>query len=316
MDEITARESAAPSLLDGYAQQGRMFLFNAAQNLIQFGRVLVEAKPLVPRGQFESWVRDNFGVSERTAQGYMAVYRRFGTQEQYRDIQFSKLQEMLALPEGTEAQFVKENEIEDMTAREVKRAVQQAKAEAQAEIERERAAREAAEQKARELASTPPEAPEEIIDELNGKEAELQKYKLELARVGETQQELIKQRNAATRELYEAQRSLQETEEMLREHQRQYNDMQEELLNAQSAIAKGDAERSISQQLTPEEFAAAVRQFIGSVAQMPYMGTSFSLMDHQEIAQYDEFLQTVEDWAKRARTALNTVDCEAFIDGE
>jgi len=46
-------------------------------------------------------VKNNFGISERTAQGYMAVYRRFGVKEQYRNVQFSKLQEMLALPEIT-----------------------------------------------------------------------------------------------------------------------------------------------------------------------------------------------------------------------
>lgn len=101
---------------------------------------------------------------------------------------------------------------------------------------------------------------------------------------------------------------------MLAESQQQYNRMQTELLNAQSAIAKGDAERSINQQLTAEAFAAAVRQFMGSVAQMPYMGAAFAMMDAQEVGQYDAFLQTIEDWTKRARTALSMVSCEVTID--
>ncbi len=316
MNEITTREENLPATLDSYAQQGRMFLFNAAQNLIQFGRVLIEAKPLVPRGQFEGWVKNNFGISERTAQGYMAVYRRFGVKEQYRNVQFSKLQEMLALPEGTEEQFSAEHNLDDMSAREIKRAVQQAKAEAQAEIEKERTAREAAEAKIREMESREPELPEDVIAELGEKDRTIQEYKAELERVGRTQQELIDQRNTANRELADAKRDLQETEDMLTESQQEYNRMQTELLNAQSAIAKGDAERNISQQLTAEDFASAVRQFVSSVAQMPYMGTTFATMDNQEIRQYDEFLQTVEDWAKRARKALNTIDCEVLIDGQ
>ena len=95
---------------------------------------------------------------------------------------------------------------------------------------------------------------------------------------------------------------------MLRESQEGYDRMQTELLNAQSTLAKGDAERVISEQLTAEDFAAAVRQFIGSVAQMPFMGKTFAAMQHNEVQQYDELLSTVEDWAKRARTALNMID--------
>ena len=57
MEEMAVRQENNPAILENYVQQGRMFLYNAAQNLIQYGRVLVEAKPLVPRGQFESWVK-------------------------------------------------------------------------------------------------------------------------------------------------------------------------------------------------------------------------------------------------------------------
>ena len=120
--------------------------------------------------------------------------------------------------------------------------------------------------------------------------------------------DVLEEKNSLTRELSAAQRELKETEEMLRESQEGYDRMQTELLNAQSTLAKGDAERVISEQLTAEDFAAAVRQFIGSVAQMPFMGKTFAAMQHNEVQQYDELLSTVEDWAKRARTALNMID--------
>ena len=83
-----------------------------------------------------------------------------------------------------------------------------------------------------------------------------------------------------------------------------------------TVIGAGLAGSECAWQLTAEDFASAVRQFVSSVAQMPYMGTTFATMDNQEIRQYDEFLQTVEDWAKRARKALNTIDCEVLIDGQ
>lgn len=97
VEEMTVKQVEFPATLDPYVQQGRMFLFNAAQNLIQYGRVLTEAKPLVPRGQFENWVRLNFNMSERSAQGYMQVWKRFGSNAQLADVQFSNLQKMLDL---------------------------------------------------------------------------------------------------------------------------------------------------------------------------------------------------------------------------
>lgn len=313
MDEMEKRQGYFPASLDSYVQQGRMFLFNAAQNLIQYGRVLVEAKPLVPRGQFENWVQTNFNMSERTAQGYMAVWKRFGKNEQLQAVQFSNLQKMLALPEGAETKFTEEHDLENMTAREVERAVKAAKAEAQSQIDREREAREAAERRAMEAeheAALTPAA-------LREKDAEISKYQ-ELSRQFQEEAEAAKRDHRLTlTELQSTKQELREAEEMLAESQQSYDRMQAELLNAQSTIARGDAERVISEQLTAEDFSAAVRAFLGSVAQMPYMGATFSqIVDMREYRQWDELLQAVEDWAVKARQALKTTDQKGdIIDG-
>lgn len=313
MDEMEKRQGYFPASLDSYVQQGRMFLFNAAQNLIQYGRVLVEAKPLVPRGQFENWVQTNFNMSERTAQQYMAVWKRFGKNESLQAVQFSNLQKMLALPEGTETKFSEEHDLENMTAREVEKAVKAVKAEAQSQIDREREAREAAERRAMEAeheAALTPAA-------LREKDAEISKYQ-ELSRQFQEEAEAAKRDHRLTlTELQSTKQELRETEEMLAESQQSYDRMQAELLNAQSTIARGDAERIISEQLTAEDFSAAVRAFLGSVAQMPYMGTTFSqIVDMREYRQWDELLQAVEDWTVKARQALKTTDQKGdIIDG-
>lgn len=102
---------------------------------------------------------------------------------------------------------------------------------------------------------------------------------------------------------------------MLSENQQAYDRMQSELLNAQSLMARGDAERVISDQLTAEDFSAAVRLFLGSTAQMPYMGSTFAqISDMREYRQWNELLQAVEDWTNKARKALDTVRGEV-IDG-
>ncbi len=310
MEEINVRREEFPATLDPYVQQGQMFLFNAAQNLIQYGRVLTEAKPLVPRGQFEKWVQTNFNMSERTAQGYMAVWRRFGTNEMLQKVQFSNLQKMLALPDGAESQFAADHDLQAMTAREVERAVKKVRAEAQQAISQERAARQAAERRAEEAEQKQSDPDKSLIAAIAGKDAEIQKYQRSAEAAAQSQRQTMAQLQAARQEL-------QEAEAALAENQQEYDRMQAELLNAQSAIARGDAERAISEQFTADDFSAAVRGFLGSVAQMPYMGETFAqIVDQQEYRKWDSHLQAVEDWAKKARRVLNTaVQGGVIIDG-
>jgi len=310
MEEITKRQEAFPAVLESYAQQGQMFLFNAAQNLIQFGRVLVEAKPLVPRGQFESWVRSSFGMSERTAQQYMAVWKRFGKSEQFQHVQFSNLQKMLALPEGQEEQFAQEHDLETMTARQVEEAVQAAKVEASGALAEERIARRAAEEQLRRLEAQSRDRETEFGAAIQGQEETVRRFREEADR-------LRVEAENAKRDAQAAQRDLAEMGELLAENQKAYDQMQAELLSAKSAIARGDAERTVSETLTVEDFSAAVRTFLGAAAQMPYMKATFAQMvSMREYWQWDELLQAVEDWTEKSRKALNWVQKEgAVIDG-
>lgn len=325
MEEINVRQEEFPATLDTYVQQGRMFLFNAAQNLIQYGRVLTEAKPLVPRGQFEKWVQINFNMSERTAQGYMAVWRRFGTNEMLQDVQFSNLQKMLALPEGTENRFAEENDLKTMTAREVEKAVRQvreeeqnrlnlaladAKEEAAQAINREKGARIKAETRLKEAEAKTAEPDRALIAAVAEKDAHIRTLQRQADAANQ-------ERNEANSRLQQAREELRELEEALAENQQAYDRMQAELLNAQSTIARGDAERVISEQFTIDDFSAAVRGFLGSVAQMPYMAEAFlQMVDQREYRQWDSLLQAVEDWAVKSRKAMNTTMAkEAYIDG-
>ncbi len=297
VDEMTVRPESTPAILEEYVQQGKMFLFNAAQNLIQYGRVLVEAKNYVPHGQFGNWVAENFGMSERSAQGYMAVWKRFGKNEQLKAVQFSSLQKMLSLPEGTENQFAAKHNLKDMTAREVEYAVKQARAEADEEIQKERRARMEAEQRAAaaEKARSAPSA--ELRSELHNNRTRIAQQEAEIER-------LTKAGSIAAGEAERLRRELKEQTELLEEQQAEINRAQQELLNMQSAAAKGDAERVPEGQLTLEAFSSAVRVFIGTCARLPMMRFAFAAMGPDDLREYRVLLETVEKWAKDSREAM------------
>lgn len=316
MEEIARKDGNLPGVLDGYVQQGRMFLFNAAQNLVQYGRVLTEAKPLVAHGQFGAWVQENFNMSERSAQGYMAVWRRFGRSEQLSGVQFSSLQKMLALPEGTEEQFAADNNLAEMTARQVEAAVKKVRQEADAQIAAARAETQAARNAQADAERRSREEREQdrgLIAQAAEKDAQLRTAERKAAAAQAEAAEAKEQHRAAVAALETARRELRDTEELLAESQSEYDRLQGEMLNARSEKAKGDAERSISEQLTGDDFAAAVRLFLGSVAQVPYMGGQFARLEAGEYEQWDSLLKAIEDWAQRARNALDGK--ERIIDG-
>jgi len=316
MNEIARRDSAELERLTNLAAEARAYSEGLALNMFQLGRVFTEAKKLVEHGEWTEWIRQNAGMSERSAQQLMAIYARFGSKPAFASIEKSKLFKMLSLPDGAEDEFVTENDVADMTSREVEEAVRKARDEAQAEIDRERAARELAEHRARVLEERPPEIPEEIGETIRQKDELLEKYKTEMDRVASVAQETLDSHRNAVTENNSLRRELKETEEMLAEKQREYDALQAELLNTQSAIAKGDAERVIGEELTLDEFASAVRQFIGTVARMPHMGGAFATMHQTDRYEFDTLLKTVESWAAGSRAAMNTIEGGPIYVGE
>lgn len=309
MDELANTENTSLSTLDKLGEQARMYSEAVMMNLFQLGRVLIEAKSLCQRGEWGNWLKQHTDMSDRSAQNIMGIYRRFGNRPAFAEIDKAKLFSMLALPEGKEEQFVSENNVADMTSREVAAAVKQAREEARAEIDRANQARLDAERRAEEAESRPPELPDDVAETLRTQKQQIE----QLQAVG---RDAIEESTRLQRENARIQQELQEQGELLEETQEQYNRAQAELLNAQSAIARGDAERTPASELTLEAFESAVRSFIGAVARMPHMHRAFSAMDGDTREEYNQLLSTVESWAKGAREALDTFSGEgSYIHG-
>ena len=303
MDELANTENSSLSTLDKLGEQARMYSEAVMMNLFQLGRVLIEAKSLCQRGEWGNWLKQHTDMSDRSAQNIMGIYRRFGNRPAFAEIDKAKLFSMLALPEGKEEQFVAENNVADMTSREVAAAVKQAREEAQVEINRANQARLDAERRAEEAERRPPELPDDVAETLRKQKQQIE----QLQAVG---RDAIEESTRLQRENARMQQELQEQGELLEETQEQYNRAQAELLNAQSAIARGDAERTPASELTLEAFDSAVHSFLGAVTLMPHMRRTFSKMGSDEREGYDQLLLAVESWAKGAREALDTFTTE------
>lgn len=328
MNEVANTSANLPSTLDRLAAEAQMFVQNAALNLLHLGRVLTDAKPLVPHGEWAGWVKQNAKMSLRTAQQYMQAYAEFGLNSRIVELGTSKVLKLLPMPEEEREKLLEENDVSSMTTRELDDAIrrqrdtilrerdrlrEEARAEVRAEIDAEREARLAAERRAEEAENRPPEVPEELVEQLREHKETIARQKDEIKRLADVGSESIAEQRRLIQENNGLKRDLKEQAEDLEAMQTEYSRAQNELLNMQSQLARGDAERVPSDELTVDVFASAVRQFIGTCARMPHMGATFSTMTLADKNDYDVLLKTIEGWARDARKALNATAIEGMV---
>lgn len=297
MNEIATSVNSSPAILDGLAQEAQYYATSFTNSILQLGRVFCEAKQLVEHGKWMDWVKDNTGFSTRTAQQFMQAYTRFGSNEKARQIgDRSKLVKMLSLPAGTEDDFLENNDVSDMSTREVEEAVRRVREEMQAKIDEANAARDAAENRE-------PELPD-------GVQKELSRLNTEVGRLTTTANDAV----ARAKELQTTNSNLKsqidEQNEMMEEAQTEREKLEIKLLALQKKIAEGDAERGPVNEFTVDVFEAAVREFIGTCFRMPSMHHVFAKMTNADKNRYNAHLRTIEKWAADSREALNAIACE------
>ena len=170
MTELANTGKEELSLLGGLALQAKTLAQSAAMNMLQLGRVLCEAKPLVPHGEWDAWIRDNAYMKRRTAETYMQAYKTFGLNAKIAELGTTKVMKLLPMNEEEREELLAEHDVSAMSTRQLDEAIrqqkekliQEARAEVQEEIERERKARIAAEQRAITAENKPPEPSQEV----------------------------------------------------------------------------------------------------------------------------------------------------------
>ena len=297
MNEIATSVNSSPAVLDGLAQEAQYYATSFTNSILQLGRVFCEAKQLVEHGKWMDWVKDNTGFSTRTAQQFMQAYTRFGSNEKARQIgDRSKLVKMLSLPAGTEDDFLENNDVSDMSTREVEEAVRRVREEMQAKIDEANAARIAAENREPEL----PDGVQKELSRLNG----------EVDRLTITADDAVKRANELQTANSVLRHEISEQNQMMGEAQLEREGLEKELLTLRKQIADGDAERGPVNEFTVDVFEAAVREFIGTCFRMPSMHHVFAKMTNVDKNRYNAHLRTIEKWAADSREALNAIACE------
>lgn len=125
---------------------------DAGNAILGIGQRLIEAKAMLPHGEWLPWLTEQVEFSERTAQSFMRLAREWSNPQALADLGATKALTLLALPREEREQFMIENHIVDgeeksvidMSSRELEKAVKERDAALRA-AEEAKAAAEAAE---------------------------------------------------------------------------------------------------------------------------------------------------------------------------
>ena len=103
----------------------RVFL----ESVIQIGTRLVEAKQLVPLGEWTAYLTDKLGYKPSTAQNYMRIAREFGggqvsltgktAADAFGQLSYSQILPLLGMAEEEREELAEENDLPSMSSREI-----------------------------------------------------------------------------------------------------------------------------------------------------------------------------------------------------
>lgn len=103
--------------------------------IIEIGRRLVEAKACLPHGEWGDWLTNEVNFSQATANNYMKIFEEYGSDqisffgatnsETFANLPYSKALKLIALPADERETFIEENDVEDMSVRDLDAAIRE-----------------------------------------------------------------------------------------------------------------------------------------------------------------------------------------------
>lgn len=140
MENISFQEIESGNRLQQLAVEiitfDRQAKITAVSCAIEIGERLLEAKDLVPHGEWGKWLKENVNYSQSTANNFMRLYREYGSDQgslfttvansqTIMNLDVSKALALTVLPPEEREEFVAEHDVEQMSTRDLKEALQE-----------------------------------------------------------------------------------------------------------------------------------------------------------------------------------------------
>ena len=130
MNEITRNAETIASEIISIKETARNTLQAIATGAaVEIGKRLREVKSLIPYGEWGEWLKTNVDYSERTAQNLMHVADENGRGglERLQELSYTQTLQLIGLPAADREVFLNENNVEELSTRELRALVEQYK---------------------------------------------------------------------------------------------------------------------------------------------------------------------------------------------
>lgn len=277
-----------------------------AIGMIEIGKRLIEAKEMVTHGEWGKWL-DKIEFSQRTANRFMQVAYEFSNSSALTNLGQTKIFLLLDLPTNERDEFIENNDIENMTTRELQtaiKAMKQAEQEAamlKAKLQEEQQARETADKKISQLTNNTAY----LQERLQEKDEAMKQLVLNQPEPQVTVKEVIVEKEVLpvdyqeTKIMYER---LKEKEAKARDDANKFK-LEAEGYKKHIETFQGGTKSFEAASLI--DFKFAVRNFLKEVTPLIYMGEHFSGMKANDIQKFQDELQAIERWVMDFGHALS-----------
>lgn len=136
MNEITRTPETIALEINSIKEQTRALVL---YNSIEIGRRLIEAKELVEHGEWGKWLEEQVSYSKSTTNNLMKIFNEYGADqlsllsdkniksEVFEKLNYSQAIELLGVPAEERENFIEENNVEEMSTRELKEKIKEIK---------------------------------------------------------------------------------------------------------------------------------------------------------------------------------------------
>lgn len=95
---------------------------------VEIGKRLIEAKELLPHGEWGPWLESNVDYSQSTAGNLMQLFQEYGENPQsFGNLSYSNAVALIGIAPEEREQFVADNDVENMSSRELQKVIKEKK---------------------------------------------------------------------------------------------------------------------------------------------------------------------------------------------
>lgn len=134
MTEFRPQALTDEQKLSTIAAEIRALTATALTTIIEIGRRMCAAKAMVKHGEWAGWLQQNTGYSSSTAENFMRIFNEYGADQislfgdveksqTFGNLTYSKALALLSVPKSEREAFVQENNVDEMSTRELKEAI-------------------------------------------------------------------------------------------------------------------------------------------------------------------------------------------------